>query len=76
MFLVSIDTEVCTGCGQCAASCPARIITIVEQKTQSTGTAAECLVPKAQVAGDGDECLGCESCVVVCEAGGVTVQEY
>jgi ferredoxin len=74
MFLVSIDTEACTGCGQCATSCPAQIITIVDQITQATD--GERLVQKAQVIGDSGECLGCESCTVVCEVGGVTVQEY
>ncbi len=76
MFLVSIDTEACTGCGQCATSCPAQIITIVDQKIEATGGDGERLVHKAQVNSDGDECLGCESCVVVCDVGGVTVQEY
>jgi ferredoxin len=76
MYLVSIDTEACTGCGECAASCPAQIITIVDQKVEAAGSDGEQLVHKAQVAGDGDECLGCESCVVVCEVGGVTVQEF
>jgi Fe-S-cluster-containing hydrogenase component 2 len=76
MFLVSIDTEACTGCGQCAASCPAQIITIVDQETPAAGNGAAHLVHKAQVTGDGEECLGCESCVVVCEVGGVALQEY
>ena len=76
MYLVSIDTEACNGCGQCAASCPAQIITIVDQKTPANGDGSECVVEKAQVTGDDAECLGCESCAVVCTVGGVTVQEY
>ncbi len=62
MYLVSIAPEACTGCGQCAAACPAQIISLVEQK--------------AQVTGDTTECLGCESCTAVCEAGSVTLQEF
>jgi Fe-S-cluster-containing hydrogenase component 2 len=62
MYVVSIDSDQCTGCGQCAAACPSQIITVVEHK--------------AQVSGDSSECLGCESCTALCEPGAVTVQEY
>ncbi len=62
MFLVSINTEECVGCGQCAESCPSQIIEMVEGKAEVTGDAAEC--------------LGCQSCVIVCTIEGVTVEEY
>lgn len=62
MFLVTINTEECTGCGQCAESCPSQIITMVDKK--------------AQVSGEPSECLGCQSCAIVCDAGGITVEEY
>lgn len=62
MYLVTINEEVCTGCGQCVESCPAQIISMVEAKAQVTGESAEC--------------LGCESCVIVCAAKGIEVQEY
>ena len=62
MFLVTINTEECTGCGQCAESCPSQIITLVDQK--------------AQVTGETSECLGCQSCAIVCVPGGITVEEY
>lgn len=62
MYVVTVDQELCVGCGQCAASCPAQIITMVDGK--------------ASVTGDVSECLGCESCVIVCDAKGVTLQEF
>lgn len=62
MFVVTIDTEQCNGCGQCASSCPSQIISIVDQK--------------AQVVGESSECLGCQSCVIVCATGGISVEEY
>jgi Fe-S-cluster-containing hydrogenase component 2 len=62
MYVVTISTEDCVGCGECAASCPSQIITMVEDK--------------AEVTGDTMECVGCESCVIVCTADGVTVQEF
>ncbi len=62
MFLATIHSEACTGCGQCAESCPAQIITMVDSRAEVTGDAAEC--------------LGCQSCVIVCAVGGVTIEEY
>lgn len=60
MFLVSIDAELCVGCGECAKGCPAQILKMDEDKAQVVG----------------DDCLGCESCVTVCSAGAVKVDEY
>jgi Fe-S-cluster-containing hydrogenase component 2 len=62
MYLVTVNTEDCTGCAQCAESCPSQIITMVERK--------------AQVTGEVSECLGCQSCAIVCAPGGITVEEY
>jgi len=62
MFLVNVDQEKCSGCGECAAACPAQILSMVDGK--------------AEVTGDPVECLGCESCTSVCSTGAVTVQEY
>ena len=62
MYVVTISTEDCVGCGECAESCPSQIISMVESK--------------AEVTGDTMECVGCESCVIVCTAEGVTVQEF
>ena len=62
MFLVTIDTEQCGGCGQCAEACPSQIIAMVENK--------------AQVTGEPSECLGCGSCTIVCSSSLITVDEY
>lgn len=61
MFVVTINSELCEGCGECADNCPVSMIEMVDGK--------------AQVTGDMDECLGCETCVSVCPAEAVTVEE-
>ncbi|MCL4423971.1 MAG: 4Fe-4S binding protein [Firmicutes bacterium] len=62
MYMVMVDEEKCTGCGECAGSCPAKLLALNGKK--------------AYVCGDCTECLGCLTCVTVCPSGAVTVQEY
>ena len=61
MYMVSLDEDLCIGCGECADGCPARILSF-------DGT-------KASISGDACECMGCEGCVTVCPAGAYTVVE-
>lgn len=63
MFVVSIDGDVCTGCGLCVEGCPARILSFNSEEE------------KAFVSGDETECMGCEACTVVCESGAITIME-
>jgi NAD-dependent dihydropyrimidine dehydrogenase PreA subunit len=60
MYVVSVDTDICTGCGECANACPAQIFTIENNKA---------------VIGN-DECLGCQGCVTVCPVSAIKVDEY
>jgi Fe-S-cluster-containing hydrogenase component 2 len=60
MFVVTIDSDVCVGCGECARACPAQILTMANDKAQV----------------DGDDCMGCQSCVLVCPAGAIKVDEF
>jgi len=61
MFIVTIDEDLCTGCNECVAGCPAEILDFKEEK--------------AYVSGDSADCMGCDACVLVCESGAITVME-
>jgi len=60
VFIVTVDADLCVGCGECIKACPAQIFKLVDGKA----------VPSD------DECLGCQSCVAVCPAGAIKVDEY
>ncbi len=61
MYVVTINQDICEGCGECADNCPASILEMVDGK--------------AQVTGELDDCLGCETCMSVCPSGAVKVEE-
>jgi len=60
MFVVTVDQDLCTGCGECANACPAQIFKVEDGKA---------------VVSD-DECLGCQGCVSVCPVSAIKVDEY
>lgn len=57
---VIVDTDKCTGCGECIDICPVEVFELDEGKS----------VPINE-----SECLGCESCVEVCEYDAITIRE-
>ena len=65
MYIITVDHDLCTGCGECVSVCPNGMFELqeVDGKTVS--------VPVL----DFDECLGCESCVAVCPETAITLQE-
>ncbi len=67
MIEVYIDTEKCTGCGECIRVCPKgpRIYRIVEKNGKK----------KAEVA-DVSFCMGCTTCVTACRAGAIRLKPY
>jgi len=60
MFVVTIESEKCDGCGECVDICPADVLALEAEKS---------------VVVDADECLGCESCVEVCPNDCISVEE-
>jgi len=59
-WTVTVDTDKCTGCGECVDVCPVEVYELQDGKS----------VPVNE-----EECLGCESCVEVCESDAITVEE-
>ncbi len=60
MWIVAIDSEKCTGAGECANNCPVEVFKVENGK---------CVIVQ------GDLCEGCETCVSVCPSGAVTLKE-
>ncbi|VBB05919.1 Hypothetical protein LUCI_1130 [Lucifera butyrica] len=60
MFVVTVDSGLCQGCGECAKGCPVQMFTVLNGKAQVSE----------------DECLGCQSCVSLCTVGAISVDEY
>ncbi len=60
MWQVTVDKDLCTGCGECVELCPVEVFELIDDKSESVHA---------------DEFMGCESCMEVCEAGAITVEE-
>jgi len=60
MYVILIDTDKCSGCGECVDICPSDVFELQD---------------KISVAINAEECVGCESCVEVCERRAITVNE-
>ena len=60
MFVPTVDSDKCIGCGECVEVCPVEVFELEDEKA---------------VPANADECLGCESCVEVCEQAAITVEE-
>jgi NAD-dependent dihydropyrimidine dehydrogenase PreA subunit len=60
MWQVTVDKDVCTGCGECVEVCPVEVFELIDDKSEPVNA---------------DECMGCESCIEVCEDGAITVEE-
>ncbi len=60
MYVVTVDHDICSGCGECSGVCPAQMFELENSKAVVQN----------------NECLGCMSCVAVCPKEAITVQEY
>ena len=59
MYIVNVNTETCTGCGDCVEVCPVGILEVIDGVVEV----------------EGEDCMGCESCVEACSTDSISVQE-
>lgn len=60
MFVITVDEEKCTGCGDCVPACPAQVLYLSDGKAHVNE----------------NECMGCQSCVALCPSEAITLDEY
>jgi len=60
MWQVTVDKDVCTGCGECVDICPVDVLELQDEKSVPVNS---------------EECVGCESCIEVCEQEAIRVTE-
>jgi NAD-dependent dihydropyrimidine dehydrogenase PreA subunit len=60
MYVIVIDEQKCTVCGECVKICPVEIYQIEGDRVS---------------VGNTDECSGCQSCISVCEPQAISVSE-
>jgi len=59
-YVVEINENKCTGCGECVSACPVEVFEIQDEKSVPVNEGA---------------CVGCETCIEVCEEEAITVVE-
>jgi NAD-dependent dihydropyrimidine dehydrogenase PreA subunit len=60
MYLIVVDDQKCTACGECVSICPVEIYKLEGDRI---------------VVGNTDECSGCQSCISVCEPQAIAISE-
>jgi NAD-dependent dihydropyrimidine dehydrogenase PreA subunit len=65
MYIVTIDSQKCTGDGECVDVCATELIQLQEVDGKKI----------AVVTGNLEDCLGCESCIVACPSEAITLSE-
>lgn len=60
MYIISVDEQKCTVCGECVAMCPVEIYKVEDGHL---------------IVGDSSECSYCQSCISVCAPQAITIAE-
>ncbi len=68
MARITVDENVCKGCGLCADACPKKIIKLSDSKFNKKG------YPVAEMT-DEKSCIGCAFCATMCPDTAITVEK-
>lgn len=68
MAIVTVNEDVCKGCGLCINACPKKIMEIDKQRLNKKGYhPAHCI--------QNEECIGCAFCATMCPDVAITVEK-
>jgi 2-oxoglutarate ferredoxin oxidoreductase subunit delta len=65
---VTVDENVCKGCGLCTVACPKNIMVIDREKLNVKGYNPAC-------ARDIEKCIACAMCAIMCPDSAITVEK-
>lgn len=68
MFVVTIERDMCKGCGLCIEFCPRELITLAEELSKRG-------VQPATFTGDPERCTGCGNCAAMCAEAAIEIEE-
>ena len=64
---ITVNEDICKGCGLCTANCPIKIVRLAKDRLNKIGYhPAECFEPEA--------CIGCAMCATMCPDCAITVE--
>lgn len=64
---ITVDEELCKGCGLCTTACPQKIVALCAEKLNSKGYHPAHAVEM-------DKCTGCAMCALMCPDVAITVE--
>lgn len=67
MAKMTVNEDICKGCGLCASVCPKKIVELATDRLNSKG------YNPSQVK-DMEKCIGCAMCAIVCPDSAITVE--
>ena len=68
MAKVTLQTDLCKGCGLCVSTCPKRCLSIAADQINKKGYSPA-------VMSDPDKCIGCAFCATMCPDCIITVEK-